>query len=221
MLEVPGFHVGKNGIEKGYETLLRGRSGNVQVEVNAHGRVIRELQRDEGTPGNDIALTVDADLQEFSARRLGSESASATLLNVRTGECLVMVSTPSFDPNVFVQGFSQRQWRDILSNRRSPLSNKAVSGLYPPGSVFKLVVAAAALEYGVIDPSHRVNCKGHIQLGNRAFHCWRRGGHNNLELLQAIAQSCDVYFYDLALKVGAERIAPDGTGVGFWDVIRI
>lgn len=215
LLEVPGFHVGKNGIEKGYETLLRGRSGNVQVEVNAHGRVIRELQRDEGTPGNDIALTVDADLQEFSARRLGSESASATLLNVRTGECLVMVSTPSFDPNVFVQGFSQRQWRDILSNRRSPLSNKAVSGLYPPGSVFKLVVAAAALEYGVIDPSHRVNCKGHIQLGNRAFHCWRRGGHNNLELLQAIAQSCDVYFYDLALKVGAERIARMAQELGF------
>ena len=215
LLEVPGFHVGKNGIEKGYETSLRGSSGNVQVEVNAHGRVIRELQRDEGIPGNDLALTVDAELQEFSARRLGSESASATLLDVRTGECLVMVSTPSFDPNVFVQGFSQRQWKDILSNRRSPLSNKAVSGLYPPGSVFKLVVAAAALEYGVIDPNHRVHCKGHIQLGDRAFHCWRRGGHKDLDLLQAIAQSCDVYFYDLALKVGADRIAQMAQELGF------
>jgi penicillin-binding protein 2 len=215
VLGIPGFHVGKDGIEKGYEASLRGRSGNVQVEVNAHGRVIRELQRDDGIPGNDIALTLDAELQDFAARRLASESASATLLNVRTGECLVMVSTPSFDPNIFVQGFSQRQWKDIVSNRRSPLSNKAVSGQYPPGSVFKLVVAAAALEYGVIDPNHRVDCKGHIQLGDRAFHCWRKGGHKNLDLLQAIAQSCDVYFYDLALKVGADRIAEMAQELGF------
>tara|TARA_Y100000588_G_scaffold325775_1_gene359768 strand:+ start:3119 stop:5002 length:1884 start_codon:yes stop_codon:yes gene_type:complete len=207
LLEVPGFSVGKFGVEKGYEASLRGRSGNIQVEVNAHGRVIRELQRDEGTSGNDIFLTLDAALQEFVAQRLGSESASATLLDVKTGECLAMVSTPSFDPNIFVEGFSERQWKDIISNRRSPLSNKAVSGLYPPGSVFKLIVAAAALEFGVSNPRFEVDCKGHVQLGNRDFHCWKKGGHGALSLSQAIAQSCDVYFYNLALKVGVNRVA--------------
>ena len=218
VLEVPGFSVGKFGVEKGYESVLRGRSGNVQVEVNAHGRVIRELQRDEGVSGNDISLTVDAGLQEFAAQRLGSESASATLLDVGTGECLAMVSTPSFDPNIFIEGFSERQWKDIISNRRSPLSNKAVSGLYPPGSVFKLVVAVAALEYGVIKPGFRVDCEGHVQLGDRAFHCWKKGGHGTLDLSQAIAQSCDVYFYNLSLKVGANRVADMAKRLGLGEL---
>ena len=218
VLEVPGFSVGKFGVEKGYEDSLRGRSGNIQVEVNAHGRVIRELQRDEGVSGNDISLTLDAALQEFVAQRLGSESASATLLDVNTGECLAMVSTPSFDPNIFVEGFSERQWKDIISNRRSPLSNKAVSGLYPPGSVFKLVVAAAALEHGVSNPEFEVNCEGHVQLGNRPFHCWKKGGHGTLSLSQAIAQSCDVYFYNLALKVGVNRVADMARRLGLGEL---
>ena len=221
VLEVPGFSVGKFGVEKGYEASLRGRSGNIQVEVNAHGRVIRELQRDEGVSGNDISLTLDAALQEFVAQRLGAESASATLIDVKTGECLAMVSTPSFDPNIFVEGFSERQWKDIIGNRRSPLSNKAVSGLYPPGSVFKLVVAAAALEYGVSDPRFEVNCEGYVQLGNRAFHCWKKGGHGTLSLSQAIAQSCDVYFYNLALKVGVRRVAEMARKLGLGELLSL
>lgn len=207
LLQLPGFRIGKNGVEKMHDLELRGRAGNVQVEVNAHGRVIRELDRDEGKPGNDVTLTVDADLQEHAATRLGAESASAAVLDVATGACIAIVSTPSFDPNSFIQGLTQRQWGELVNNRHAPLINKAISGQYPPGSVFKPVVAVAALEAGVVDSSHRVRCLGHIQLGDRTFHCWRRGGHGSLSMISAIAQSCDVYFYDLALKVGVERIA--------------
>ena len=129
------------------------------------------------------------------------------MLDVATGACIAIVSTPSFDPNSFIQGLTQRQWGELVNNRHAPLINKAISGQYPPGSVFKPVVAVAALEAGVVDSSHRVRCLGHIQLGDRTFHCWRRGGHGSLSMISAIAQSCDVYFYDLALKVGVERIA--------------
>ncbi len=206
-LQLPGFRIGKNGVEKMHDLELRGRAGNVQVEVNAHGRVIRELDRNEGKPGNDVTLTVDANLQQYTAERLGAESASAAVLDVETGACLAIVSTPSFDPNSFIQGLTERQWGELVSNRRAPLINKAISGRYPPGSVFKLVVAMAALEAEVVDSAHRVTCLGHVQLGNRAFHCWRRGGHGSLSMVSAIAQSCDVYFYDLALAVGVDRIA--------------
>ena len=215
LLQLPGFSIGKNGIEKLYDRDLRGSAGNVQVEVNAHGRVIRELDRSEGSAGEDVVLTVDAGLQQYIAGRLGAESASAAVLDVTTGECLSVVSTPSFDPNSFIQGLTTRQWGELVNNHRAPLINKAISGRYPPGSVFKLVVALAALESGLVDSSHRVRCVGHVKLGNKSFHCWRKGGHGRLAMMAAIAQSCDVYFYDLALKIGVHRIAETALRLGF------
>ncbi len=218
LLQLPGFSVGKNGVEKTYDSELRGRAGNVHVEVNAHGRIIRELDRDEGRAGDDVTLTIDAGIQEYTSARLGAESASAAVLNVKTGECVSIVSTPSFDPNSFIQGLTKRQWGELVNNHRAPLINKAIAGQYPPGSVFKLIVALAALESGLVDHKQRVNCVGHVQLGNRTFHCWRRGGHGSVSMIAAIAQSCDVYFYDLALKIGVERITDAAVRLGLGEV---
>jgi len=209
VLELPGFRIGKNGIEKVFDEHLRGKAGSLRVEVNAYGRVIRELQRKEGEPGNDVVLTLDADLQDAVARRLGDESAAAVVMDVHTGEIFSLVSTPAYDPNAFNIGLSSKAWKELVGHPRAPLINKAVGGMYPPGSTFKMVAALAALEAGAITPEHRVHCNGVTQLGNAKFHCWRYryGGHGWMDLEQAIAQSCDLYFYDIAKKVGVDRMA--------------
>jgi penicillin-binding protein 2 len=207
VLELPGYKIGKNGIEKSREESLRGTAGVSRVEVNAFGRVIRELARNEGDPGEDIQLTLDAELQRFVWRRLGEESASAALIEIHSGDVLSLVSSPGFDPQAFTVGLTGAEWRSLTQDRRNPLLNKAIGGQYPPGSTFKLVVALAALETGVISPDHKVTCTGKIEFGNRTFHCWKRIGHGRLDLLSAIQQSCDIYFYDIALKVGVDRIA--------------
>ncbi|MFP6758957.1 MAG: penicillin-binding protein 2 [Alphaproteobacteria bacterium] len=215
LLELPDFRIGKNGVERIHDLALRGRAGNQQVEVNAHGRVIRELSRNEGEAGNDVSLTIDLGLQEFAAARLGEESASAAVVDVTNGEVLALASTPSFDPNAFNQGLSHALWRELVQNERAPLINKAVAGQYPPGSTFKLIVALAALEGGVVTPAHSVYCPGHMQLGSHRFHCWKRGGHGRLTMIDGIAKSCDVYFYDTALKAGIDRIAEMARRFGF------
>ena len=215
LLSLPGFPVGRNGAEKTHDAALRGGAGSLQVEVNAHGRVIRELSRREGPPGRDVRLTVDLSLQRFAAGRLEGESASAVLLDVRGGGVLALASTPAFDPNAFSRGIAASDWRRLVDNPRAPLTNKAVSGQYPPGSVFKLAVALAALEAGAVDPGDRVFCGGRILLGDHAFHCWKRGGHGWTDMRDGIARSCDVYFYDTALKAGIERIAAMAARLGF------
>ncbi|MBL4907585.1 MAG: penicillin-binding protein 2 [Sneathiella sp.] len=207
LLELPGFRIGKNGIEKFYDRSLRGTAGTSRVEANAYGRVIRELSRQEGRPGNDLVLTIDAELQKFATTRMGVESAAATILDIHTGDILAMVSVPSFDPNSFTTGISTKEWRGLQGNPKHPLSNKAVAGQYPPGSTFKMMVALAALEAGVISSEYQVYCNGSTKLGRHKFHCWKRGGHGKLKLRQAIEQSCDVYFYDIARKVGIDKIA--------------
>lgn len=206
LLELPGFRIGRAGIERKADLLLRGTAGSSHVEVNAHGRVIRELERNESEQGQDVALTIDAGLQEFVAQRLEAESAGAAVLDVVTGDVLALVSNPSFDPNGFTVGMSQAEWDSLITNPRKPLVNKAVSGQYPPGSTFKMMVALAALEGGVAHPGHRVFCSGEIEFGDRTFHCWKRGGHGELTMAQALEQSCDVYFYDLAVRAGIDRI---------------
>lgn len=221
VLELPDFRIGKNGMEKTHDLALRGRAGNLQVEVNAHGRVIRELARAEGERGSDVTLTIDHGLQDFAAARLGAQSASAAVIDIHGGDVLALVSTPSFDPNAFNQGLTRRQWSELVNNPRAPLINKAISGQYPPGSTFKLVVAMAALDAGVIGRGHTVWCPGHMKLGNRRFHCWKRGGHGRLALVKAIARSCDVYFYDIALKVGVERIAVMARRLGLGQTMDI
>ncbi|MCH8188946.1 MAG: penicillin-binding protein 2 [Proteobacteria bacterium] len=207
VLELPGFKLGKNGVEKVREMDLRGKAGLSRVEVNAFGRVIRELTRDEGQPGQDVRLTIDSRLQEFVLSKLGEESASAAVLDIHTGAVLALGTAPNFDPHQFSFGLSQAQWKELVSNPRTPLVNKVISGQYPPGSTFKMMVALAALESGITTKTHRVFCRGKIKLGNATFHCWKRGGHGDMDLLQAIQQSCDVYFYDISKRVGVDRIA--------------
>ncbi len=215
LLELPGFRIGKSGIEKVHDLSLRGKGGSSQVEVNAMGQVIRELSRRDGQPGADVALTIDIDLQKMVSRRLGDLSAAVTVLNVHSGEVLAMISTPSFDPNAFNKGLSNDEWKKLITNPRAPLTNKVIGGQYAPGSTFKMVVAMAALEKGVITPSSQVFCSGSIKLGDAVFHCWKRGGHGTVDLMKGISQSCDVYFYEVARRTGIERIGDMARRLGF------
>ncbi|HKK23317.1 MAG TPA: penicillin-binding protein 2 [Pseudohaliea sp.] len=208
VLALPGFRIGKTGVERQLEENLRGQAGASQVEVNALGRVIRELHRDEGTPGADVRLTIDIGLQEYVQDRLRAErSAAAVVLDVETGEVFAMASQPSFDPNQFTTGISLDAWNGLINDPHGPLNNKAITGQYAPGSTFKMLVALAALEEGIIGPGYQAWCPGFLELGNHRFHCWRRGGHGWMALGEAISQSCDVYFYELSRRIGIEKIA--------------
>ena len=205
--ELPGFRIGKAGVERIYDMALRGRGGNTSLEVNAVGRIIRELERKEGESGVDLHLTLDMRLQEYAAQRLGEESAAVVVMDIHTGEVVVMASTPSFDPNAFNRGLTGEEWKDLITNPRSPLSNKAIAGQFAPGSTFKLVTALAALEGKDITPEMRVFCPGHIQLGSIKFHCWKKEGHGSQDLISGIKNSCDVYFYEVARRTGFEKVA--------------
>ena len=207
LLEVPGFKIGKSGIEKFFEKDLRGESGNLKQEVNAYGRIMKEIERVDGTPGKDVNLTIDARLQQKAFELFGEESGAAVLLDVHTGEILAFVSAPSFDPNMMTQGLSQKEWNELLKNERNPLTNKAISGQYSPGSTFKMVVAMAALEAGIIKPETRSFCAGKMSLGNHVFHCWKKQGHGHLNVVEALQHSCDIFFYETAQKLGIEKIA--------------
>jgi penicillin-binding protein 2 len=207
LLELPGFRIGKIGVERQYEQELRGSAGTSQVEVNALGRVIRELSRQEGEPGRELVLTIDGGLQNFVHQRLmGERAASAVVMDVKTGGVLALASMPSYDPNIFSVGLSSQQWSELINDPLKPLNNRAINGLYAPGSTFKMVVALAALEAG-IGPGYRAFCPGHMQLGNARFHCWKKHGHGWMDMHNGIKQSCDVYFYDIARKAGIDRIA--------------
>lgn len=206
LLELPGFRIGKAGVEKIYDLSLRGSGGSSQVEVNALGRVIRELNRQEGQPGTEVRLTIDTDLQHFVTERLGNESATVVVMDIHTGEVLSLVSSPSFDPNSFNTGLSQAEWESLISNPKAPLTNKAIAGQYAPGSTFKPTVALAALDKGVITAETKIHCSGSTKLGSSEFHCWKRGGHGVLNLKGAIEHSCDVYFYEVARRTGIDRI---------------
>ncbi|HIM45743.1 MAG TPA: penicillin-binding protein 2, partial [Alphaproteobacteria bacterium] len=207
VLALPGFRIGKNGAEKMFETALRGKAGSRQVEVNAYGRIIRELRRDEGQPGDDHILTIDMGLQEYVNARINHESAAAVVVDVHSGEVLALVSSPSFNPNSFTTGISQTEWNALMSNPRFPLTNKAISGQYSPGSTFKMMVALAALDGAILNPNNEFFCSGYIELGNRRFHCWKRGGHGLMNMNSGLVQSCDVYFYEVAKWVGVDGIA--------------
>ncbi|MBI1775944.1 MAG: penicillin-binding protein 2 [Proteobacteria bacterium] len=208
LLELPELRIGKSGVERFHDLDLRGNAGTSQVEVNALGRVIRELSRDEGKPGRTIGLTLDIGLQNLVMARLAKqESASAVVMSVADGEVLALASHPSYDPAAFARGLTGQEWQDLLNHPRQALNNKAIAGQYPPGSTFKTMTALAALESGLLTPSHRVSCPGHFELGTTRFHCWKHEGHGSLDMLQGICQSCDVYFYDVARRVGMERIS--------------
>ncbi|KUP90648.1 penicillin-binding protein 2 [Tritonibacter horizontis] len=214
ILRIPRFQIGKVGLEAKREDALRGKAGAKRVEVNAMGRVMRELDRREGEAGADTQLTLDAELQSYVQARLGTESAAAVVMDVENGDLRAICSSPSFDPNLFVRGISVGDYRGLTEDPYRPLANKTVQGTYPPGSTFKMVTALAGLENGVIGPEETVWCPGHLEVSGRRFHCWKRAGHGHVNLLESLKGSCDVYFYDLAIKVGIDRISEMANKLG-------
>lgn len=218
---VPGFKIGKSGLERAYDYKLQGKSGTVKLEVNAYGRVMKEIEHDSGEQGDSLHLTVDSRLQKAAYEAFGEQSGAAVVLDVRTGEILAMVSTPSFDPNLFTNGISYKHWNDLLNNERTPLIDKAVSGQYSPGSTFKIVVALAALEAGAIDADTHYYCAGGMEIGNIRFHCWNHYGHGSLNVVEALKYSCDIFFYETALRVGVEKIREMALKLGLGEVLNV
>ena len=206
LLQIPKFQIGKVGIEAKLEDELRGKAGLKRIEVNAYGRVMRELARQEGQPGETVTLTIDAALQTYVQARMGSDSGAAVMMDTRNGNILAIGSTPAFDPNKFVRGISVADYRALTDNIYRPLANKAAQGTYPPGSTFKLVTALAALEAGVIRADETVYCSGSIEKSGRRFHCWKGSGHGSIDIVNSLAQSCDVYYYEVAERVGIDGI---------------
>ena len=222
VLQLATMRFGKKGVERSLEDDLRGRAGAVQVEVNAVGRVVRELERTEGQPGANALLTIDLDIQRFAAEKMKEhQSGSVVVLDVITGDVIAMVSTPGFDPTTFARGITQGEWRDLLDNPERPLHNKAIAGVYPPGSTYKMVTALAALDAKVIDPWTRLACPGYLELGKIKFHCWLKGGHGSTNVSEAIAMSCDCFFYEAARRAGIDRVSDMAQRLGFGKVSEL
>ncbi len=215
---LPDFKIGKSGVEKMLEMDLRGTAGVKQTEVNVHGLAVRELSRKEGKPGKDIHLTIDAKLQEYACERMAGESAAAVVMNVHNGDVLALASVPAYDPNSFSKGITTKYWGELQANPRNPLMNKAISGQYPPGSTFKPCMALAALHNKVINAEQRVFCNGNFVYGNHNFTCWKQGGHGSVGLREAIQQSCDVFFYTMADRLGIDNMAEMGRKLGLGKV---
>ncbi len=211
----PGFQIGKTGLEREKGDILRGVAGTQRVEVNAVGRVMRELGRNDALKGADLQLTLDHDLQHYAQYRLEGESAAAVVMDVNSGDVRAMASTPGFDPNKFIYGITTKYWNSLIENDYRPLADKTISGAYPPGSTVKMVTALAALEDGVVDPEEEIMCRGYIEVGNRRFHCWKRGGHGRMNLTNGLKQSCDVYYYEISQRIGIEKMALMARRFGF------
>lgn len=220
----PGEHLGQAGLERRFDAFLRGIDGGEQIEVDARGRALRELNRLDSRSGLNLVLTLDRRLQAAAEAAMRDKDGAVVVLNPSTGEVLALVSKPTYDPNLFAQRLTAEEWRDLIHNPKHPLQNRALQAQYPPGSVFKLVTAMAALESGAITPETRFFCGGSFSLGRFTFADWKKGGHGWLDLRGAIANSCNVYFYQTALKTGIDEMArvarefglgqPPGLGLG-------
>lgn len=221
LLDLPGYRIGRTGIEGTQEPLLKGEPGRRKSEINASGRTVRILEENLPRAGQDIYLTIDSRLQNYASRLLNKYAASAVVVNVQTGEVLALVSTPEYDNNLFTLPISHKNWSRLLNDAHRPLQNKALNGLYSPGSVFKLVVGLAGLETGDITLNKKINCTGKIKLGEHLFHCWKKDGHGPLTLEEAIMHSCDVYFYEMAQKIGPEKIIETARKLGFGQAVNI
>lgn len=208
VLKLPGFKTGKTGIEKAFDTQMRGKAGASEVEVNVLGREVRELRRKPSLTGDQITLTIDSALQSFTQQRLNKErSASAVIMDVKTGALYALASAPGFDPNLFTTSLSAEKWEEMLADPGHPLTNKAIAGQYPPASTFKMITALAALESGHISRQTGIYCPGHYDFGGDRFHCWKRAGHGNMDVVDALAESCDTYFYKISTDVGIDTIS--------------
>ena len=211
-----GDLVGKSGLEKVWDQSLRGVSGGQQIEVDALGRELRVLEEATAIPGNTLALSIDLDLQQAAEAALGEQAGSVVALDPDTGDLLAMVSHPTFDPNRFTHGIDDKEWRALIDHPRRPLTDRTTQGQYPPGSTFKFIVAAAALEEGIINPFTRLHCAGKLHFGQRDFRCWKKGGHGSVNVHDALVQSCDVFFYHVGQRLGVDTIADVRTPVRSW-----
>ncbi len=207
LANVPGTVVGKIGIEKSFDKKLQGKFGIKKEEVNAHGRVVKELSRVNGIPGEDLMVSISKDLQEFCYHRLEDNTGAVIVLDVNNGEVLSMVSKPSFNSNDFITTMSQKKWNKISNNELNPMFNRASLGTYPPGSIFKLIVSITAFNEKNFKPDRKYFCNGGYKFGNQIFHCWKEGGHGFIDCEEAISMSCDCYFYDLSLNLGIKKIS--------------
>jgi penicillin-binding protein 2 len=222
LLTMPDFKIGKSGLEKAFDQRLRGSAGTAEIEVNVVGREVQEVARKEGKSGERLKLTIDAELQLYTQDRLAVErSASAVVMDAQTGAVYALASYPAFDPNVFSRGISAELWEKLLADPSLPLTNKAVSGQYPPGSTFKMVTAMAALEAGVINEHTTAFCPGHFQFGKIRFHCWKKEGHGTVDVRTALEQSCDTFFYTLASNLGIDRLEAMARKLGLGDKLGI
>jgi len=209
-----GDFIGQNGLERHLETYLRGHEGERLLEVDVKGKELRTLKTLDPVPGSKTYLTLRKQMQQAAEAAIGEQAGAAIALDVRTGEILVLVSKPSFDPALFARGIAPEEWVGLLQDERHPLQNKALRGQYPPGSTFKLITALAALKSGQVNPDYAVDCTGRIEVGPREFRCWKKRGHGETNLKKAIRESCDVWFYDVSLKIGINQIADTARELG-------
>ena len=222
-VHVPGLKTGKTGLEKSLNESMVGKAGYQRYEVNAYGKRVKELKFIQGTVGKNYRTTLDIDVQKFASKLLKDKSGSICVMDIYTGDIIAMVSNPTFDANKFVHGIASKDWQNLLNNDKKPLINKSIAGLYPPGSTIKPLVALSALENDVVSPNTTVECKGKIELYNHKYHCWREKGHGFLRLREAIKQSCDIYFYEVARRLGVDRLAITakkfGLGTKVFDIL--
>ena len=214
----PGDFIGKYGIEKEFESFLAGKHGGRQVEADARGRTVRIMDTVPPDPGNNVFLTLDLKLQKKAEELLEGRAGAIVAVEAQTGKILAMVSSPTYDPNLFVDGMTRKQWEELIKDPDNPLENKAIHGGYAPGSTFKMITAMAGLEEGTLDSQTEYNCPGRLKFGDRYFRCWKHYGHGTLEITEAIAQSCDVFFYKVGLDVGVDKIAEYARGCGLGTV---
>jgi len=206
-MAVRGISVGKTGLENKLDSEIIGNVGFQRYEVNAYGKRIREIKHDKGIAGRDFKTTIDLEVQRFASKQITDVVGSACVMDIYNGDIISLVSSPSYDPNAFVHGINQKDWNFLLKNKAKPLTNKAISGLYPPGSTIKTIVAFSALENNIVSPNLTVNCKGVTELHGEKFHCWKKKGHGYMNMRTAIQRSCDVYFYEIARRLGVDRLS--------------
>lgn len=212
---LPEMRIGKSGVEAAFEERLQGTAGTRETEVNVRGVPVRQLREREPIEGEALALNINAKLQDFCAQQLAGQSGSIVVMDAHNGAVRAMTSVPAFDPNSFSKGIAQTEWNSLLADEKNPLMNKSIAGQYPPASTFKMIVGLAALKHGICTPTSRVHCPGHFFLGNHRFNCWKPEGHGSVNLHEALAVSCDTYFYTMARDLGIDKMAEMAKEFGF------
>ena len=219
---MPLLNIGQQGLEQLFNEILVGKPGNKEIEVNASGRIIREISKKNSVSGDDLSITIESKLQKYTMDLLSKYKAgSIVVIDVTSGELLSMVSYPNFDSNLIIKKPNNDYWNKLLDNSLSPLSDRSVQGLYSPGSTFKMIVAIAALKFNIVDELDHIFCEGKINFGDRFFHCWKTKGHGKMNIISAIEESCDVFFYELAKKIGIDRISKVAKDFGLGKIYPI